>query len=96
MSSPLAKDLPATFSCLSLRLHWVETAFLPSLLPHAVPVLAVASEKKDVNSHSDGHGRHRASWATEQRFSYVLILGCFTLFKIIDDSKEFQNKNVSE
>ena len=36
--------------------------------------------------------RHRTSYATEQWFSDSLISGCFTLFKIIEDSKKLQSE----
>ena len=40
--------------------------------------------------------RHHTSCATEQWFSNSLISGCFTLFKIIEDSIKLQSKQTNK
>ena len=39
---------------------------------------------------------HHTGCAMEQSFSYSLISGCFTFFKIIEDSKKLQSKETEK
>lgn len=72
--------LLAIFSLLSLYLLWTETVFLPTSLPHPMPLLIGYLRKTEFSPHSEGE-LTGATPAVPQisGFSNSLISGCFTL-----------------